>query len=105
MANINNIPDDLVGTENRQIFYQYLVDINFNPIILQQIKNLIEMELTIMVKNSASVKFYSNLINYVNKLNFEKNDFKNLTDIFGMIIELGITIIRNFVKKENSDDP
>jgi hypothetical protein len=63
------------------------------------------MELKKMLRNSASVKFYSNLINYANQLNFEKTDFKNLTDIFGMLIEFGTTIIENFVKKENSDDP
>ena len=55
------------------------------------------MELKKMHRNSASVKFYSNLINYANQLNFEKTDFKNLTDIFGMLIEFGTTIIENFV--------
>jgi hypothetical protein len=35
-ANLNIIPEtqDLTGSTNKHIFYQYMVDINLNPVVL-----------------------------------------------------------------------
>ena len=106
-AALNSIPEaqDLMGIENKQMFYQYLVDINLNPVVLQQIKNLINLELEKKHSNSASVRFLSGLVNYLNQINIERitgNDFKTLTDIYGMIIEFASTIIQNFMKQFDS---